>query len=172
MEVFAKDQREKLEKEYGVELGGALALILWTRRKRRYLNEDLLLRTKLVENTIRNKINEVRINQNRTDDDIIKFVASEARSNLLSSHEVLTASEIAKNIIADISGLKPNKVWITKDDERVRSTHENINNKEIGFDELFTVGGSQMRFPRDTMYGAHLKERIECRCEVEYKKAR
>ena len=61
------------------------------------------------------------------------------------------------------------KTWVTMRDSRVRVTHQEIEDKTIPIDELFLVGNSFMRYPRDTKYGANIREILGCRCSCVYK---
>lgn len=60
------------------------------------------------------------------------------------------------------------KRWNTQRDERVRTTHVMADGQEVGIDEPFTVGTSEMMFPCDASLGATADEIINCRCVVEY----
>lgn len=61
------------------------------------------------------------------------------------------------------------KRWKTMKDQKVRPTHREVDDKVIGIDDLFTVGETQMRFPRDYEYAGDFPEEIAgCRCSVEY----
>ena len=60
------------------------------------------------------------------------------------------------------------KTWVTMNDGRVRRTHIPLHEKTIPTDELFQVGDSFMRFPRDAEIGASMKEISKCRCGVKY----
>ena len=62
------------------------------------------------------------------------------------------------------------KTWLTMADPFVRRTHVPLHEKTIPINELFQVGDSFMRFPRDEEYGAGMKEIAHCRCEVSYNK--
>lgn len=64
---------------------------------------------------------------------------------------------------------KTQKTWVTMRDKRVRHTHIDTDGITIGIHDLFTVGNSQMLFPRDSTYDAESKEIINCRCWCEYK---
>jgi hypothetical protein len=61
------------------------------------------------------------------------------------------------------------KVWNTMEDERVRPTHQMVDQKEIPINEPFTVGVSLMMFPGDTSMNAEASEIIMCRCFLTYK---
>lgn len=58
------------------------------------------------------------------------------------------------------------KQWITMKDERVRVTHEMVDDKILPIDEPFVVGGRLMQFPGD-INGAP-EETANCRCSVSY----
>ena len=60
------------------------------------------------------------------------------------------------------------KTWIAMNDSHTRATHAEISGVTIPIDELFEVGGSQMRFPMDEQYGASAEEIVGCRCSVVY----
>ena len=60
------------------------------------------------------------------------------------------------------------KRWLTEKDDRVRLTHELVDEKTVDIDGLFLVGDSLMRFPHDTEYDADPNEIINCRCACVY----
>ena len=60
------------------------------------------------------------------------------------------------------------KRWNTQQDERVRTTHVMADGQEVGINEPFTVGTSEMMFPCDASLGATADEIINCRCNVIY----
>lgn len=53
-------------------------------------------------------------------------------------------------------------------DQRVRKTHREVDGETIPIDEVFLVGESLMRFPKDTSLGASAEEIVNCRCVVKY----
>lgn len=61
------------------------------------------------------------------------------------------------------------KTWITMRDNRVRRTHERVDDKTIPINDYFMVGKSLMRYPRDPM--GRPEEVIACRCSVKYTKS-
>lgn len=61
------------------------------------------------------------------------------------------------------------KTWHTMKDNRVRLTHERVDERTIPINELFLVGNSFMRFPRDWEYGK-AREIAGCRCTISYSK--
>lgn len=60
------------------------------------------------------------------------------------------------------------KRWLTMLDERVRDTHSVMEGETIPINDLFNVGGYEMRYPLDGEYGASASEIAGCRCTVEY----
>lgn len=67
-----------------------------------------------------------------------------------------------------IEGGMTKKKWVTMRDERVRTTHIELDDVEIDIEDVFYVGGSIMRYPRDFEYGADLEEILGCRCSLIY----
>ena len=63
---------------------------------------------------------------------------------------------------------KKRKRWVSIQDEMTRTTHRDIDYTEIPIDGIFRVGGSLMRFPKDTSLGASPEEIINCRCSILY----
>ena len=65
----------------------------------------------------------------------------------------------------DDGDLDPNAItrtWVTARDNRVRDTHASIGGQERGFNETWSSGGSELRFPGDP--NAAASETIQCRC--------
>lgn len=98
-----------------------------------------------------------------------QFYLSEDRARLLAEEESNTIFNITDYNKAKQAGYKY-KEWITMRDPFVRDTHMRIDGKIIPIDDLFLVGESLMRFPRDTSLGAHPKEIIRCRCVMKFHK--
>lgn len=86
------------------------------------------------------------------------LIAGDTANNIMNYSDYLDAVEEGKQY----------KQWLTMKDEKVRVDHWNLDNKIIGIDDLFVVGISAMRFPKDTEYGASPDEIINCRCSVRY----
>lgn len=92
---------------------------------------------------------------------------SEDRARLLAEEEsntVFNGSDFRKAIRLGYT----KKRWNTMRDNRVRMDHERVEGKIIGINELFLVGNSLMRFPRDTLYGSSMRQIAGCRCTVSY----
>ena len=61
------------------------------------------------------------------------------------------------------------KQWITFMDGKERKSHAKLNKKTIPILELFAVGDTFMRFPKDMEYASDFpKETVNCRCRVKY----
>ncbi len=61
-----------------------------------------------------------------------------------------------------------NKQWVTVGDSVVRKTHVAVNRRTINIDDVFIVGGFQMRHPGDSSLGAPIREIANCRCSLIY----
>ena len=83
--------------------------------------------------------------------------------------EVLAASNAGFNITAEDalrkgSTKKWDRIWIASSDSRTRDTHAAANGQRCSVDGMFTIGGSQMKWPGDRSSGAPAHETIHCRC--------
>ena len=92
---------------------------------------------------------------------------SEDRAMFDAENEANTTLNYKDYLKAMLSG-KTMKTWKTYGDSRVRKTHKPLDGKTIPIKDLFVVGDSFMRFPKDTSRGANPKEYINCRCSVKY----
>lgn len=63
---------------------------------------------------------------------------------------------------------KTRKQWVDIMDKRERKTHREVGGTVIPIEDVFVVGDSLMRYPKDTLYGAEAKEIINCRCSIKY----
>lgn len=98
-----------------------------------------------------------------------EFYLSDDRARLLGEEEsntIFNAVDFAK---AKRFGFKY-KTWITMRDNRVRHTHERVDDKTIPIDELFLVGNSYFRYPRDMKFSPSMREIVNCRCSIRYTK--
>lgn len=98
-----------------------------------------------------------------------QFYLSDDRARLLAeeqSNSVFQYNDYEKAIRL---GYK-HKMWVTMRDPFVRKTHQRVDGKTIPIKELFMVGESFLRFPRDMKYGAKMKEIAACRCVLRYLK--
>ncbi len=57
---------------------------------------------------------------------------------------------------------KPFKMWVTRKDEKVRTTHAHADGQTVPVNDTFTVGGFPMRHPGDRQ--APASETVNCRC--------
>lgn len=67
-----------------------------------------------------------------------------------------------------IESEKTRKQWVDIMDKRERKTHREVGGTIIPIEDVFVVGNSLMRYPKDTLYGAEAKEIINCRCTIKY----
>lgn len=63
---------------------------------------------------------------------------------------------------------KTRKQWVDIRDRKERETHREVGGTVIPIDDVFVVGNSLMRYPKDTYYGAEAKEIVNCRCQIRY----
>lgn len=98
-----------------------------------------------------------------------EFYLSDDRARLLAEEEANTVFNYTGYGEAILLGYQT-KTWITMDDPLVRKSHRPLHEKTIPIRELFLVGESFMRFPRDEEYGASMKEIARCRCGIRYNK--
>lgn len=95
------------------------------------------------------------------------WFTSDDRAMFDAENEANTVLNYKDYIKAILSG-KTMKTWITYGDNRVRKTHRPLDGKTIPIRELFIVGNSFMRFPKDTSRGTNPREYIGCRCSLRY----
>lgn len=60
------------------------------------------------------------------------------------------------------------KTWLTENDMRVRETHVPLEGVTIPVNEMFVVGDTLMRYPKDIEYCEDDSEICNCRCSVKY----
>lgn len=62
------------------------------------------------------------------------------------------------------------KTWKNAGDNRVRESHEHLQNQHRSIREAFTSGaGNRLMFPGDTSLGAGAEDIVMCRCVTQYK---
>lgn len=98
------------------------------------------------------------------DDD---WYLSADRSRFIAENESETTWNYDEYRKAIESG-KTRKQWVDIMDKRERKTHREVGGTVIPIEDVFVVGDSLMRYPKDTYYGAEAKEIISCRCTVRY----
>lgn len=92
----------------------------------------------------------------------LKLTAPRARN--IATTEVLGASQAGSFHQVKAAKVVALKRWITKDDDRVRQSHRDVNEVQIAADAKFIVGGFAMDYPHDPT--APLEETINCRCTL------
>jgi NTP pyrophosphatase (non-canonical NTP hydrolase) len=96
------------------------------------------------------------------------YWTSRERAMLISENEANAFYNYEKYREAKIQG-KTKKTWHTELDEKVRMTHTLAEGQTVDIDGLFLIGGSEMRFPKDTEHNPDPSEVVNCRCTCEYK---
>ena len=95
------------------------------------------------------------------------FYLSNDRSILISENEangIFNYGEFSEAIRAG----KKRKQWVDVRDKKERETHREVGGTVIPIEDTFIVGNSLMLFPKDTSYGAEMKEIANCRCTIKY----
>jgi uncharacterized protein with gpF-like domain len=97
-----------------------------------------------------------------------------ARTGTILATSVQNGSEGTKNIIAGeynkmargITGNTNNlsKIWLTRQDDRVRLSHREADFQTVNYDEPFTVQNQLLNYPGDISLGATASNVINCRC--------
>ena len=101
------------------------------------------------------------------DDGGSSYWTSRDRAMLIAENEANSFENYIEYREAATSG-RTKKVWLTENDNKVRTTHELAEGQTVDIDGLFLVGDSLMRFPMDTEYGADPREIVNCRCACRY----
>lgn len=97
------------------------------------------------------------------DDD---YYLSKERALLIGQNESNTTFNHIDYTEAKESG-KRYKVWYAELDDRTREDHIEVDGTRIPIDEMFDVGGEQLRYPHDFMFGS-AKNLVNCRCTCKY----
>lgn len=96
-----------------------------------------------------------------------EWYLSADRSRFIAENESETAWNYDEYRQAIASG-KTRKQWDDVRDRKERETHREVGGTVIPIDDVFVVGDSLMRYPKDTYYGAEAKEIVNCRCQIRY----
>lgn len=96
-----------------------------------------------------------------------EWFLSNDRAMLIAENESNTGFNYDEYRQAVLEG-KTRKRWKTEGDSKVRKSHQEVNGATIGIDELFSVGSSLMRYPKDISMGAGMEEVANCRCTIKY----
>jgi len=97
------------------------------------------------------------------DDD---YYLSKERALLIGQNESNTTFNHIDYTEAKESG-KRYKVWYAELDDRTREDHIEVDGTRIPIDEMFDVGGEQLRYPHDYLNGS-AKNLVNCRCTCRY----
>lgn len=92
---------------------------------------------------------------------------SSDRARFIAENESESAWEYNEYKQAKNNG-KTSKQWVDIGDKKERETHREVGGTVIPIDDVFAVGNSLMRFPKDVYYGAEAKEIVNCRCHARY----
>lgn len=92
------------------------------------------------------------------------FTLTAPRARNIAVTEVLGASQAGSFHQVKAAKVTALKRWITKDDDRVRPSHYDVDDVQINMDAKFIVGGFAMDYPHDPT--APLAETINCRCTL------
>lgn len=95
------------------------------------------------------------------------FYLSNDRGILISENEangIFNYGEFSDAIKAG----KKRKQWVDVRDRKERETHREVGGTVMPIEDTFVVGNSLMLFPKDTSYGAEMKEIANCRCTIKY----
>lgn len=96
-----------------------------------------------------------------------EWFLSNDRAMLIAENESNTGFNYDEYRQAVLEG-KTRKRWKTEGDSKVRRSHKEVDGVTIGIDELFSVGSSLMRYPKDISMGAGMEEVANCRCTIKY----
>lgn len=95
-----------------------------------------------------------------------KWFTSVDRAMFVAENE---ANTILNHIeYTDAVGQGKMKRWHTILDNHARETHMDMSGVTIPAEDVFEVGGSYMRYPKDVSLGAEAQEIVNCRCSVQY----
>lgn len=99
-------------------------------------------------------------------EDMLKKTAEEENHSAQAQRIATSLATAAVNTAIEVAGLDTEnlieKVWVSREDERVRPTHAAAHGQRQKMGEMFTVGGVEMRRPGDLR--APIEEWINCRC--------
>ncbi len=91
----------------------------------------------------------------------------------LSQDRALDIAETEANTIMNYSDYQnainngfTKKQWLAEKDNRVRKSHKLVDNKVVGINDYFKVGGDMMLFPHDLSMNPKAQNVIGCRCHI------
>lgn len=108
-------------------------------------------------------VNDIIETTDRHPDD--PYYLSQDRALLIAQNESNSAYNYSDYDNAKKNG-KQYKTWLAEVDDKTREWHLEVDGTKIPIDEMFTVGGEQMRYPHD--YNASPDNIINCRCVCVY----
>ena len=121
----------------------------------------------VIENDVNAHISGGSLNNDADSGNNEDYWLSYRRAEDIAKSEANTFLNYTDYVDAKNSG-KTKKTWLTMLDDKVRTTHSEIEGRTIGIDEMFYVGNSLMKFPHDLSESPDPKEVIGCRCSVLY----
>lgn len=89
-------------------------------------------------------------------------VENDQRARNAAAAEVYTASQVATQAAAELTGKVQKRMWMCRLDGRERIAHHDAHKQIVGLNESYIVGGERMRFPGDPRCSVH--NWINCRC--------
>ena len=88
------------------------------------------------------------------------------RKRAMAEHEAQSAFNAGVYLAGKDSG-GMTKTWVTRKDSKVRTAHQFLEGKSVGFGEGFAVGGNMLRFPGDPLAPPSLT--YNCRCRLRFR---
>ena len=130
---------------------------------REHPNDIILDEDVTEEEIITGDIPEDKITPYWTSDDRAQFIAENESNTILNSADYVGAKK---------KGFT-HKIWITYGDDKVRPTHQEVDDSKLPLNDYFDVGGARMLYPKDVTSelstGAeHPEEYINCRCSLKF----
>lgn len=92
------------------------------------------------------------------------------RADVIARTEVTRFTEVGALAAAQRFPRPLLKVWVDRDDNRVRRAHSAVDGKAVGLRGRFEVGMSMLRYPADPSGLPH--DVINCRCHLMFRSAR
>lgn len=178
----------RVDPQNGSRVGGIVGLDnhqeTWVRSTRQKLETldsryfSMELRDKRFDGTVRNAI----ANGKPLASDIIDKLVTRYKANALrfrgerigrteALHSLNRSEWEATKQAVEMGAVNPSavtRIWDSAGDLRVRWSHNRLDGKKVGLDEMFRspVTGAMMMFPGDSSHGAPGSEVINCRCRV------
>lgn len=91
---------------------------------------------------------------------------AKARANVIARTETHSAGNFGALKQAEDSGLEMMREWIASSGARTRDSHRQADGQIVGLNDPFTVGGHKLMYPGDPSGPG--SETINCRCAVGY----